>query len=112
MDETLTNSILALVSVTPLAELPDRPRRKTLVSLDGAFVCGKCGMKGHVPGHMSLIFWTFWSRTQLQALVDAMRPGERLHWIAHRLVRVQTADGRERHLREEDGAWREEANQQ
>jgi hypothetical protein len=41
----------------------------------------------------------------LSSLLQQMQPGERLAWLAHRLVRLQAVDGSERILRERDGAW-------
>jgi hypothetical protein len=56
-----------------------------------------------------MIFWQFWSRPVLAALVTRMREDERLNWLAHRLVKLQAAAGGERILREEAGTWTAEA---
>jgi hypothetical protein len=96
----------ATVSVTP----PAKPNKLT-VSLDGTVSC-HCGARGHIPHHLSLAFWEFWTLERLQAIEQQMRPGERLAWIAHRLVRLQPAgdisDANARILRERDGVWSEE----
>ena len=92
-------------------ELAPRSRGRSLVSLDGEVVCGQCGNRSRIPHHLSLAFWKFWTREQLSALVQQMQPGERLAWIAHRLVQLQAADGSERSLREHDGKWCPEPTQ-
>jgi hypothetical protein len=102
---TVEAAAVATVSATPMAGLPPKRRRGFLVSLDGVAVCGMCGERGQVPHHLSLVFWQFWTRGQVSALVQQMEPSECLSWLAHRLVRLQAADGTKRHLREQDGVW-------
>jgi hypothetical protein len=74
------------------------------VNLDDVISCDACGARGRVPHANSLVFWQFWSRSVLAALVEQMREGERLNWIAHHLVKLQGPDG-ERVLQEKDGTW-------
>lgn len=81
--------------------------RPFLVAIDGTTCCPACGQPGRIPHHLSLIFWRFWTREQLAALVDTMRPDERLEWLAKGLVRVEGADGQSRELREVCGGWDE-----
>jgi len=66
--------------------------------------CDRCDQRGMVPHHLSPIFWRFWNREQLATLVEQMREGERLYWLAHKLVKLQGPDG-EPYMRETDGAW-------
>jgi hypothetical protein len=78
------------------------------VALDGSTACPRCGEKGHIPHHLSLIFWTYWNRERIATLTDAMRPDERLAWIGHRLVRLEDVEGNVRFLRERNGEWADE----
>jgi hypothetical protein len=84
---------------------PQRSSRPFLVAIDGSTCCPACGQAGRIPHHLSLIFWKFWTREQLAALVEAMRPDERLAWLAKGLVKVESADGQTRALREVGGRW-------
>lgn len=82
--------------------------RGFLVAIDGSTVCRNCSAKGSIPHHLSLIFWQFWTRAQIAALIAAMQDDERLNWIAKGLVRVDGPNG-VRELREIDGFWVEVA---
>jgi hypothetical protein len=84
-----------------------KPPRPFLVALDGSTVCPACGQAGNIPHHLSLIFWRFWTREQLASLVEVMRPDERLAWLAKGLVKVESAGGQSRELREVGGRWDE-----
>jgi hypothetical protein len=95
----------------PSAELPRRRRRRLAVSLDGALSCGKQGSRGHIPHHLSAIYWLFWTLEQLSAVLPPMHSGERLAWFAHRLVRLRPAHGSESQLREQQGAWSAEVSE-
>jgi hypothetical protein len=94
------------VTTTPIA-WPGKAFRPFLIAIDGATACPSCGQAGRIPHHLSLIFWTFWSHTRLAALLDAMRPDERLSWLAKGLVRVEGTGGQCRELREMGGQWNE-----
>ena len=96
----------AIITTTPFA-WPGKSSRPFLVSLDGITCCPACGQAGQIPHHLSLIFWRFWTREQLAALVEALRPDERLAWLAKGLVKVASAGGRSRELREMGGHWNE-----
>jgi hypothetical protein len=96
---------VATVTAAPLPALVHKRRRGFMASLDGTVRCRKCGNRDIVPHTASLIFWKFWTRAMLGALVEQMREDERLNWLAYRLVKLQAADGNERALREVDGTW-------
>lgn len=96
----------ATATSTPIAR-PGKPSRPFLVAIDGSTACPACGQAGNIPHHLSLIFWRFWTREQLASLVEVMRPDERLAWLAKGLVRVESAGGQSRELREVGGRWNE-----
>jgi hypothetical protein len=96
----------AIVTTTPILR-PGKPPRPFPVALDGSTCCPACGQAGKIPHHLSLLFWRFWTRSQLAALLEAMRPDERLAWLAKELVRVEGPGGQSRELREVSGRWNE-----
>ena len=100
------------MSSASLTDLLRKRRRGFSFTLDGAVRCAKCGNRGSIPHHLSTTFWTFWTRAQLVALLQQMQPNERLAWISHRLVRLVAPDGAARVLRERDGAWSVEVNEE
>jgi hypothetical protein len=96
----------ATVTATPMT-WPQRSSRPFLVAIDGSTCCPACGQAGRIPHHLSLIFWKFWTRDRFAALVEALRPDERLAWLGKGLVRVEGADGQSRELRQVGGRWNE-----
>ena len=70
-----------------------------MVDLDGKMRCNRSDQRGVVPHHLSPIFWRFWNRTRLAALLEMMRNDENLQWLGHRLVCLRALDGSERYLR-------------
>jgi hypothetical protein len=98
----------ARVTPSPIKTLAGEHARRFLVALDGSSTCPRCGEKGYIPHHLSLLFWTYWTRERVAALVDAMRPDERLAWFGHRLVRLEGGDSNVRLMRERDGEWIEQ----
>ena len=85
----------AIVTTAPIAR-PGKSSHSFIVAIDGSTCCPACGQPGRIPHHLSLIFWRFWTREQIAALVEAMRPNERLAWLAKGLVRLEGADGQGR----------------
>jgi hypothetical protein len=101
---------LATVVVGPLPNIPRKDRQKNLgfiVNFDDQIVCRRCGERGQHD--LTLLFWTSWKREQLAALVQAMQADEHLVGIAHKVVKLEAADGSRRTLHENAGAWREES---
>jgi hypothetical protein len=90
---------------SPQAVEAFKPRRGFIVSTAASARCRNCGNAGEVPHHLSLVFWQFWNRSTLQALLDSMRQDERLNWIAHGEVRLEDGAGNVRYLRERDGRF-------
>jgi hypothetical protein len=99
---------VAFVTLNPIQGSVGKRQRRFLVALDGSTACPRCGEKGYIPHHLSLIFWRNWTRDQLAALLCVMRPGERLAWLGHRLVRLEDANGCVRFMRERNGEWVDE----
>jgi hypothetical protein len=98
----------ARVTPSPIQALAGERTRRFLVALDGSTACPRCGEKGYIPHHLSLIFWIYWSRERMEALADAMRPDERLAWLGHQLVRLEDVAGKIRLLRNTDNEWIED----
>jgi hypothetical protein len=99
---------VARVILNPVQGPGGKHMRRFLVALDGTTACPRCGERGYIPHHLSLLFWKYWDREQVAALADSMRSDERLAWLAHRLVRLEDTGGNVRFLRECNGQWVDE----
>jgi hypothetical protein len=111
LNTVLDNAESDPITTVIVGPLPDIPRSKNkgkrgfLTNLAGDVACLRCGEKGQHD--LVLIFYTFWDRERLSALVRAMRSGEHLLWVEHTQIKLQAPDGTARILHQRDGEWRE-----
>jgi hypothetical protein len=89
----------------PIAKPRRKRKRGVRVTRDGIAICRWCDATGEIPHHLATPFWLFWTHDRLAAVLEQMRPDERIAWIAHRCICLIAADNAERILYKSGGLW-------